>query len=76
MLALVPLKEQTATRLSDKELPQLSERYKPETSPSTAPPVPPVADAPWYKRWQYWAAIGGGTAVLGVGLTLALRRGK
>jgi LPXTG-motif cell wall-anchored protein len=31
---------------------------------------------PLYKRWQFWAAVGGGVAVLGTGAFFLIRRRK
>ena len=30
--------------------------------------------APFYKKWPFWAAVGGGVAVIGTGTALLVRR--
>lgn len=36
--------------------------------------TPPAAEAPWYRKPGWWAAIGGGTLALGLGAWLAFSR--
>jgi len=58
-----------------------------EVAPSTTPPAGGIPTTetelekrtgtlPIYKRWEFWAAVGGGVAVIGTGTALLMRRKK
>ena len=58
-----------------------------EVAPSTTPPAGGIPTTetelekrtgtlPLYKKWQFWAAVGGGVAVVGTGTALLMRRKK